>query len=138
MPEDKLSYLRSSKGYKFATQNMQAQEVAYFEHEYLNLCPLRHGGIAGNYVIGTDNNLSRFYLTIDSIRNVYLLNETRKAKLLGITYLTKTYLFLVMIYQEGGYLKERRFVLDKDTEEKLAMNFINILLTRNSNIKIGQ
>lgn len=138
MAEDKLSYLRSSKGYKLATQNMQAQEVAIFENEYLNLCPLRHGGIAGNYVIGTDNNLSRFHITIDSIRNVYLLNETRKAKLLGFTYLTKTYVFLIMTYVEGGYLKERRIVVDKATEENMAVRFINTLLTRNPNIKVGQ
>ncbi len=138
MPEDKLTYLRASKGYKQATQNMQTPEIAQFEYEYLNLCPLRRGGIAGNYVIGTDNNLMKFSLTIDSIRNVYVLNETRKAKLLGITYLTRNHLFLVMLYQEGGYLKERRIVLDEKLEENAAVNFINVLLTRNPNIKVGQ
>lgn len=138
MAEDKLSYLRSSKGYKLATQYMQAQDVANFEHEYLHLCPLKHGGIAGNYVIGTDNNLSRFYITIDSIRNVYLLNETRNAKMLGITYFSKTHLFLVMTYVEGGYLKERRIVVDKTTEENMAICFVNALLMRNPGIKVGQ
>ncbi len=136
MPE--LSYLRSTEGYKIATQNLQPQEIAAFEQEYMTLCPLSRGGIAGRYVIGTDNNLRKFYLTIDSIKKVFLLNETRKATLFGLTYAKYNHFFLVMIYQSGNNLYERRIVLDKNLEEKSAMNFIGVLLMKNPDIKIGQ
>lgn len=138
MSEDnKLSYLRSTKGYSIATRNMTAQQIECFEQEYLSLCPLKHGGIAGNYVIGTDNNLMRFYLSIDNIKQVYLLNEKRNAKIVGITYFTKTHFFLVMNYVENNKLYERRFVLNKETEEKNAIAFVQTLIMRNPLIKVG-
>jgi hypothetical protein len=137
MDTKKLEYLRSTKGYKTATTNMSQQEVAHFEEEYLTLCPLIHAGIAGNYVIGTDNNLSKFYITVDSIRKVYLLNEKRNAKILGITYYSKTHSFLVIEYLNNGKLYETRITLNKETDDNAIQKVFRVLQNKNPNIKFG-
>lgn len=137
MDTKKLEYLRSTKGYKIAIMNMNQQEIVHFEEEYLTLCPLNHAGIAGNYVIGTDNNLSKFYLSIDSISQVYILNEKRNATIIGITYFSKTHRFLVLEYLDNGKLREKRITLNKETDDKAIQKFILVLKNKNPNVKLG-
>lgn len=137
MEAKKLEYLRSTKGYKAATMNMGQQEIVHFEEEYLTLCPLIHAGIAGNYIIGTDNNLSKFYITTDSVRQVYILNEKRNASIIGITYFSKTHRFLVIHYMDNGQLCERRITLNSETDDDAIQKFILELKNKNPNIKIG-
>jgi hypothetical protein len=137
MDTKKLEYLRSTKGYKIAIMNMNQQEIVHFEEEYLTLCPLNHAGIAGNYVIGTDNNLSKFYLSIDSISQVYILNEKRNATIIGITYFSKNHRFLVLEYLDNGKLREKRITLNKETDDKAIQKFILVLKNKNPNVKLG-
>jgi serine/threonine protein kinase len=134
----KLQYLYSTKGYKIATENMSQQEIEQFEEEYLTLSPLMHAGIAGNYIIGTDNNLSKFYLTIDCISQVFLLNEKRNAQLFGLTYFSKTHRFLVLHYLDGGKLREKRITLNQETDDNAIQKFVITLKNKNPNIKLAK
>lgn len=137
MDNDRLKFLRSTNGYKIATSNKSQQEILNFEQEYLTLSPIAHAGIAGNYVIGTNNNLSKFVLTIGSIVKVYLLNEKRNAAIMGLTYFSKTHRFLVLEHIENGNLRETRITLKNEDEESAIQKFAAVLKTKNSNIKLG-
>ena len=137
MDTKKLEYLRSTKGYKIATTNLNQQETLHFEDEYLTLCPLKNAGIAGNFIIGTDNNLSKFYLAIDSIRRVYLLNEKRNASMFGIKYFSKVHRFLVFNYFDNGKLYEKRITLNDEINDSTIQKFIMVIKYKNPNVVLG-